>query len=146
MLERLRGWFGEGDRTADDRGQCTRRAVCVLLVAAARADGRFTADEARDIAHNVSRHFDLSGEETADLISLAAAEAGPDLYPATRLLRERLDRDERREVLRMMWRVVTSDGRLEAREEALMQRAARLLDIPHRDLVALKLSVRRDPS
>ncbi len=146
MLDGLRRWFGERGAEPTARQECIKRSVCLLLVAAARADGEFAAGEAREIARLVSRHFDLPAEETAELVMLAAAESGPDLFPATRLLTDQLDRDERREVLRLMWRVVYSDGRLEAREEALMQRAARLLDIAHRDLVALKLGVRPDPA
>jgi uncharacterized tellurite resistance protein B-like protein len=145
MLERLRQWFVDGDQAPSDRSGCIKRAVCLLLIAAARSDGRFVADEAREIARTVSRHFGLPADETAELVALAAAEDGPDLYPATRLLREHLDRQQRRDVLLMMWRVVYSDGRLEAREEALMNRAAKLLDVPHKELITLKLTARRDP-
>lgn len=146
MLDRLRGWFAGGGDEPADRRELIGRAVCWLLVAAARADGVFVADEARAIALGISRHFDLPGDETAELVSQAAADGGGDLFPATRLLTEHLDRNERRQVLLLMWRVVLADGRLEPREEALMQRAARLLDIPHRDLITLKLEARRDPS
>lgn len=140
MLERLLSWFGEPDAGAPVARECTRRAVCLLLVAAARADGAFTSDEARQIAQLVSRHFELPADETAELIAAAATERSGDLFPATRLLVDHLDRPARREVLGLMWRVVFSDGRLEAHEEALMRRAARLLDIPHRDLIDLKLA------
>lgn len=146
MLERLRGWFGAGAREPAARCGCSERAVCLLLIAAARADGEFSAAEARTIARSVSRHFDLPADETAELVALAAAGGAQDLFPATRLLNERLDRRERLDVLLLMWRVVYSDGLLEAREEALMLRAARLLDIPRQDLTTLKLRVRQEPA
>jgi uncharacterized tellurite resistance protein B-like protein len=146
MLERLRTWFGARDSARVDRAASLQRAVCVLLVAAARADGEFAADEARQIALTISRHFGLDAEETAELVTLAAAAGERDLFPATRLLNEHLDRAARREVLVMMWRIVFSDGRLEPHEEALMRRAAKLLDIPQRDAVALKLTARQDPA
>ncbi|MDY0108643.1 MAG: TerB family tellurite resistance protein [Candidatus Krumholzibacteria bacterium] len=144
MLERLRGWFEmqPGDGSFDPA--CIQRAVCLLLVAAARADGHFAVDEAREIARLVGRRFALPAAETAELVAAAAAAETKDLYPATRVLTERLDRAQRREVLALMWQVVYSDGKLEAHEEALMRRAARLLDVPARDLVALKLTVRQD--
>jgi uncharacterized tellurite resistance protein B-like protein len=148
MLERMLGWFGEREGEAPDASvarECTRRAVSLLLVAAARADGAFTAAEAREIAQLVSSHFALPADETAELVAAAASERSGELYPATRVLVAHLDRPARREVLGLMWRVVFSDGRLEAHEEALMRRAAKLLDIPHRELIDLKLTARAAP-
>ena len=142
MLDRIMGWFNEDETDADVREGCTQRAVCLLLVSAARADGSFAAEEARKIARLVSDHFDLPPAETAELVTLAAADDQQDLFPAARILNEQFSRDQRREVLELMWRVVYSDGRLEAHEEALMHRVAKLLDIPHRDLIALKFAAR----
>ena len=145
MLDRIMGWFEENKADDEVREGCTQRAVCLLLVSAARADGSFAAEEAREIAHLVSDHFDLPPEETAELVTLAAANDQLDLFPAARILNEQFSRDQRREVLELMWRVVYSDGQLEAHEETLMHRVAKLLDIPHRDLIALKFTARREP-
>lgn len=143
MIHRFLSWFDgadDDDRRLDEGG--IERAVCLLLVAAARADGTFAADEARAVARLVSEHFALPPEETAELVSLAASVDQQDLFAPAHLLTERLAREDRLEVLVLMWRVVFSDGKLEAREDALMHRAARLLDIPHRDLIAAKLTAR----
>jgi uncharacterized tellurite resistance protein B-like protein len=144
MLDRLKSWFDGEPKDAAAREGCAKRAVCLLLVSAARADGSFGADEAREVARLVSGHFDLSPEETAELVTLAASDRSEDLFFAARILNEQFDRDRRREVLELMWRVVYSDGRLEAHEDALMHRVGRMLDIPHRDLIALKLAARGD--
>jgi uncharacterized tellurite resistance protein B-like protein len=144
MIERILGWFDAPDeQNTEQREGCTRRAVCLLLVAAARADGAFGVEEARTIAREVSDHFDLPPEETAELVSLAAAADEQDLFAPARLLTERFSRERRLEVLVLMWRVVFSDGKLEAREDALMHRVARLLDINHADLIAAKLTARQ---
>ena len=144
MIQRILGWFDTpDDETPERREGSTQRAVCLLLVAAARADGAFGADEARVIAREVSGYFDLPPEETAELVTLAAAADEQDLFAPARLLTERLPRERRLEVLVLMWRVVFSDGKLEAREDALMHRVARLLDINHADLIAAKLTARQ---
>ena len=145
MSDGIMGWFNQDDAGAEVSEDCTRRAVCLLLVSAARADGKFSVAEARKIAQLVSKHFNLPPDETAELVTLAAADDQQDLFPAARILNEQFTRDQRREVLEAMWRVVYSDGQLEAHEEALMHRVAKLLDIPHRDLIALKFAARRDP-
>jgi len=118
------------------------RAVCALLVAAARADGVFEADEARAVVGLVADQFDLGPEETAALVTAVAGEEQLDLYPVTRWLVDNLEIEARAEVVGQMWRVMFSDGRLEAREDALMHRVGKLLQISHRDLMALKLSIR----
>ncbi len=142
MIERITSWFEGDSEDAAVREGCHKRAVCLLLVSAARADGAFAAEEAREIARLVSGYFDLPPDETAELVTLAAGEDQQDLYAAARILNEQFDRDRRREVLELMWRVAFSDGKLEAHEEALLRRVAKLLDIPHRELIAIKLAVR----
>ncbi len=147
MFERILNWFDDdGVPTASATGSgSVERAVAVLLVAAARADGEFAGDEARAVAQLVGERFQLTPEEIADLVAAAASENRRDLYPVARLLNETLTRDQREDVIGLMWRVVYSDGRLEAHEDALMHRVAKLLEIPHRELIARKLHVRREP-
>ncbi len=142
MLDKFMSWFDKDDDTVEQREGCTKRAVCLLLVSAARADGEFRADEAREIARLVSDHFGLAPEETAELVAMAAGDDSMDLYPAARLLNENFTQPQRQEVLELMWRVVYSDGLLEAREDTLMRRVAKLLDISHHDLIALKFAAR----
>jgi len=142
MMKKFMSWFDNEDDSKEQHEGCTKRAVCLLLVSAARADGEFRAEEAKEIARLVSEEFHLAPEETAELVALAASDDSQDLYPAARLLNERFTRPQRQEVLELMWRVVYSDGLLEAREDTLMRRVAKLLDIPHRDLIALKFAAR----
>ncbi len=142
MIDRISGWFERDENDAAVREGCTKRAVCLLLVSAARADGSFAAEEAREIARQVSGYFELPPDETAELVTLAAAEESQDLFSAARILNQQFSRERRREVLELMWRVAFSDGKLEAHEEALVHRVGKLLDIPHRELIALKLAVR----
>jgi len=144
MLDRIRSWFDAPPAGAAVSALTTERAVCVLLIAAARADGEFAGDEAREIARLVSGQFGLSAADTAELVTAAASEDIQDLFQVTRSLNERVDRAGRRRILELFWRVVFSDGRLEAREDALVHRVARLLDLAHSDLIAAKLAARRD--
>jgi uncharacterized tellurite resistance protein B-like protein len=144
MLERFRSWLEDPATAASEDPLDTARAVSILLVAAARADGDFEVEEAHEIARLVSAQFALPPHETAELVAAAAAEETDDLFPVARLLVERLDGDGRRRVLALMWRVVLSDGRLESREDILVRKVARLFDLPHRDLIDAKLTVKRE--
>lgn len=129
-------------RREAEQGLDLPRAVCALLIAAARADGQFGVDEARLVAGLVARQFTLSPEETAALVTAVASERHLDLYPVTRWLMDHADRPQRLEVVRLMWQVIYSDGRLEGREDQLMKRVGKLLHITNKDLIAIKLSVR----
>lgn len=145
MFDRLMTWLStDGPDAPADDGAAAARAACVLMVAAARADGEFSRDEACAIATLVSGHFGLDADETAELVAAAAAEDATDLFPAARILNETLDRRQRLDVVELLWRVVLSDGRLETRENALMHKVAHLLNLSHGDLIALKLAARGD--
>lgn len=128
---------------ADDR---LRIATCALLLEAAHADDRLEEAERSAILEIARGGFGLAEAEAAELIALAEAERRrrTDLYGFARLLSVELDEAGRLEVLRRLWTVVYSDGRLEAHEDALMHKLATLLGLPHADLIAVKLAVKRD--
>jgi len=94
----------------------------------------------------VRERFGLTADEVESLLIRAEAERGRSsgLYGFTRLIAEEWDRRERQALLALVWRVVYSDGRLEAREDALMHKLAHLLGLRHEELIALKLLVRGD--
>ena len=65
-----------------------------------------------------------------------------DLYQFTRLIEDQFDRAEKLAVLEELWRVVYSDGQLEAHEDALLHKLCTLLGLKHQELIALKLRVK----
>ena len=142
MTDRIMTWLNGDKGDGSDKDPGFRRAVCLLLVCAARADGSFAVEEAREIARLVSGYFDLPPEETAELVTMTAAEDEQGFIAAARVLNEEFSADQRREVLELMWRVVFADGKLEVHEDALVHSVGRMLNIPPRDLVAIKLAVR----
>ncbi len=127
----------------DEAGLDLPRAVSALLIAAARADSDFAATEAHTVVGLVADQFQLSPEDTAALVTAVAGEEHLDLYPVTRWLVDNTDRDQRADVVLLMWRVVFSDGRLEDREDQLMHRVGKLLNLTHKELIAMKLAARR---
>lgn len=128
----------------DDGDHRRRLATAALLLEVAWADDTAAAAEKVSIAGILSDRFGLDAQETAQL--MAAAEAhrhdATDLYNTTSLLRSTLSRLDLREVLEALWRVVYADGVLEAHEDALLHRIARMLGLDHAELIALKLKAR----
>jgi uncharacterized tellurite resistance protein B-like protein len=150
VIDAFRQFFAGGAPAAASAGDEQRLAVatCALLLEAAHADDEFTAAERATIVAVLGSRFALGEAESRELVALAEAERarGTSLFPFTQRIVEGCDEAGRRAVLEAVWRVVFADGRLEAREDALIHRLAQMLLLSHADLIALKLRVKGDGS
>ena len=152
MLEALRklmmGESPTGRAAPVDEQRRLRVATCALLLEAVHADDE-TADAESSVMHEmVAKRFELAPEEVADLLASAERQRreASDLFGFTRLISEHFTRGQKLAVVELLWRVVYSDGRLEAREDALLHRVANLLQLRHEELIALKLQVKAEQS
>ncbi|MFO7655356.1 MAG: TerB family tellurite resistance protein [Candidatus Krumholzibacteriia bacterium] len=130
---------------ADSPGDRLAVATCALLLEVAHADETFTEAEHGLIERLMRSHFGLGEDDAAELVRLAESERrdATDLYQFARLINERYSRADKILVMQQLWRVVYSDGRLEAHEDALMHKLAHLLQLRHDELIAVKLEVKR---
>lgn len=151
MLESLRRLLTQessADRTVGDEKHRLRVATCALLLEAMNADDELNEAEWASLRDIVARRFDLEPAAVADLLVLADQQrrSASDLYGFTRVINDHFTRPQKLAVVELLWRVVFSDGRLEAREDALLHRVANLLQLRHEELIALKLQVRDEQS
>jgi uncharacterized tellurite resistance protein B-like protein len=121
-------------------------ATCALLLEVAHADQEFSPSEQHLIRSMVRQRFQLTTEQAEQLMDLAdqQRQQSTDLYQFARLINEQLTRPQKLSVLQQFWRIVYSDGRLEAHEDALLHKLCNLLDLSHRELIALKLRAKQD--
>ena len=79
--------------------------------------------------------FHLDSEEADYLLSQAIETAGESnqLYGFTRTLKDRLDAEERIQIIEMLWQVAYADGVLHDFEASLMRRVCGLLYVNDRD-------------
>ncbi len=148
MLNSLKSFFQDKvapGQTGDDADRL-QVATCALLLEAAHADDVFSAAELKTIMALVGRRFNLTDEQTTELLHVADAERqrSGDLYQFARLVNESFSRERKLAVVELLWQVVYSDGVLEAHEDALMHKMGTLLGIRHEELMALKLRVKRE--
>jgi len=147
MLSGIRRFFDQ-EMAATESGEGADSglalATCALLLEVAESDDEFSADEREAIVGIVRSKFQLDGDQAERLISLAAAERADstDMYQFTRLVGEQFDRPRKLAVVESLWRVVWSDGVLEAHEDALMHKLGTLLGVSNRELMALKVRAR----
>ncbi len=146
MLDAIKRFFQAEIETSAEAAAADRigLATCALLLEVAHADDDFTDVERELVATLVRGRFGLDAADADELIGLAERERleSADLYQFTRLVREQLPRADRLAIVEALWRVVYSDGVLEAHEDAMMHKLARLLELDHAELIALKLRVK----
>jgi uncharacterized tellurite resistance protein B-like protein len=118
-------------------------AVGALLVEAALRDDVFDAAESAAITRVLAARFDLSAENTAELLKEAeAAKHGAlELFGFVRKLKD-LDEAQRVEIVEMLWEVVYADGVLDAHEDAMIRKVAGLLYVSDYDRGAARRRVR----
>ncbi len=150
MLEAINRFFrnqmAPAGSVPQDDGHRLQVATCALLLEIAHADDEFSTEEQETVVNLVRREFQLTTQETTDLIALAEIERhqSTDLYQFTRLIAEQYSRAQKLTVLESLWRVVYSDGRLEAHEDHLIHKLAKLLGLQHTELIAVKLKIKPD--
>jgi uncharacterized tellurite resistance protein B-like protein len=150
MLEAInrffRGRMPSPDAQTGDAELKLQVATCVLLLEAAHADDEFSPDERALISDLLRTRFSLSGSEAEELLALAEQEReqSSDLYRFSRVIGDNLTRPQKLEVLRQLWRIVYTDDRLEAQEDAMMHKLSNLLGLRHQELIALKLQVKEE--
>lgn len=136
MIPKLKAWlFGTVPAADDDPAEDLHLAAAALLVEAAMLDSHFTERERRTIATLLESRFGLAAAEAEALIGRAssAVEASTQIYEFTRILKDRLEPDERIRIIEMLWEVVCADGKVHSFESGLVRRVAGLLFVPDRE-------------
>ena len=120
-------------------------ATAALLIEISRADFEVADEERVAIEEALTRSFDLSEDETREIIELAQAEVDESvsLYEFTRLVDTSFTRDQKKHIIGLLWEVAFSDDRLEEHEEYLIRKIAKLLHIDHSDFIVEKLRAKK---
>ena len=116
-------------------------ATAALLIEMTRADFKVEESERRMVGEAIRRTFDLSPEETAELIGLADEESrqSVSIYDFTRLIDRGFALEQKKHVVELLWRVALSDAELEKHEEHLIRKVAKLIHVRHSDFIDAKL-------
>jgi uncharacterized tellurite resistance protein B-like protein len=143
MLAAIRRFVSELAGSAADatvREDDQRLAAAALLYHVVALDGVVDADERVRLRALLMAEFSLDEDDSEALID-EAAEAdreAVDLYGFTSLLKAHLDDEGRRNVIRLMWKMVYADGAVHELEDSILWRVAELLGVSSRDRMLLK--------
>ena len=147
MLARLKALletqFSGEEVQASDPEHALRLATTALMIEISRADAEVSAEEQVSICENAQRHFGLSPEETAELVQVAdgRADEAVSFHDFTRVLNDRLSREERTHVVELLWKVAYADGRIDKYEDYYVRKVADLLHVSHSQFIRTKHKV-----
>lgn len=149
MFDLLRRYFIDRD---DRRSRANfaeddpRLAVAVLMVHVIAADGVVTPHERKRLEEELSRRYDLTPAQAAELEEAArqAERETAALQSYTAGLQRRLPQQERREIVSSLWRMVFADGQMHEFEDNVVWRIADLLGVAPHERVALRKEIEAD--
>ena len=142
MLDRLKKFLREDDQTRDAAGEGASHgidevqlAAAALLMEAAGMDGSLGAEERDKIEELIAARYGTDKAEIDRLLTQTEErlENTHQILPFTRVVKDRLEHEERIEVLEMLWEVVYADGELHDYEANLMRRVAGLIYVTDRE-------------
>lgn len=118
-------------------------ATAALLIEMTHADFHVTGDERNTVRKLLQKAFDLSLEETRELISLAEQEVkqASSLYQFTDLVDKNFPVEKKRDVVKMLWRVAFADDHKDMHEEYLVRKIADLIHVSHKDFIQARHAV-----
>ena len=145
MLQAIKQFFEQHMRRGGgERGQGAHHAVQVataaLLFEVMRTDGELKEAERHAVTAAIKERFELSRDETAELLRLAEAEAGQatDYYQFTALINEHFTSAQKEQVVECLWQVATADHEIDRFERTLVHKIADLLHVPRAAQIAAR--------
>lgn len=142
MLAHIKRLFAPEAPRAHGRHEL-QLAAGALLIEAALLDGHFDARERAAITRVLGEKFDLTREETDDLMAAAQekAEASTQLFEFTRVIARHFSPEERIALVEMLCEVMYADGALHDLEANLLRRVGELVYVSDRDRGAARQRV-----
>lgn len=129
-----------------DVDQQLKLATAALLIEMMRMDHHIDANERQVVTQSLKTSFNISDEDTENLIELAEQEAheATDYYRFTVLINNNYGADEKKDIIEHLWRIAYADGILDKHEEHLLRRISDLLHVPHKEFIQAKHRVEEE--
>ena len=146
ILDRLTGRTSEVQPR--ERHDPLLLATAAVLLETAYADGEFSPAEDGNVAGYLAQRFGLERDDANELLDAAdeIRKKTVDHFALTHYIRKNTPLHDRIEMVKSMWRLVYSDGRLTEYEGYLVRKLADLLGLEHHVMIDAKSAVLREMS
>lgn len=123
-----------------------RLATAAVLLEIANADGEFTPVEDGNVVEYLTTRFGLPPDDAKELLEAAdeIRKKTVDHFALTNYIRRNSPLSERVDIVKAMWRLVYSDGKLSGHETYLVRKLADLLGLEHHVMIDAKSAVLRE--
>lgn len=123
-----------------------RLATAAVLLEIGHADSSFDPAGDGNLIGHLQKAFQLSPDEAKELIDQAdeVRNRTIDHFALTHHIRRNMTLQERIEIVKTMWRIVYSDGKLSDYENYLVRKLADLLGLEHHVMIDAKVAVLRE--
>ena len=134
---------GSSQEAAGGSEHDIRVATCALFVEMANIDNEFGATERNHIVSMLTGEYGLSDDYADELTGLAREEldGSIDLWRFTNLINQNYSKEEKTQIIELIWRLVYADGHLSEHENYLIHKLGKMLRFTHRELIEAKLVV-----
>lgn len=142
ILDMLSGKSAEPQQTRNQHDPL-RLATAAILLDIAYADGSFSPAEDGNVVGFLSQRFQLTPADTTELLEAAdeIRKKTVDHFALTHYIRKNAPLAERIDIVKTMWRLVYSDGKLTDYEGYLVRKIADLLGLEHKVMIDAKSAV-----
>lgn len=146
MFKSLIDIFSAPDKPADLQPQDAPAALATLMVRVARADQQYDETEQKMILAVLQSRYSLNPEQAKSLREHAEElEAkAPDTVRFTKIIKQAVPYEDRREVVEALWRVAMADGARDHEEDGFLRLVAKLLGVNDRDSGLIRQRVIRE--
>ena len=153
LLDQVREFLQKREPLAKDRTGAQsdlelQAATTILLLEAAYGDTDYLWREDRTIVKGLEREFGLGKREVLELLGRANEIRPPvvKLADVTDVIRDRFTPEQRKEVLRLVWRVIEADGTVDEWEESFADHIGKAVGLSGEEARAARQSRSGAPS
>ena len=115
--------------------------ICVLLIEVSKSDDDYDDSEKEKIVDLLEKQFSLNHDQIDMLMQMADKKNNEivSLHELTATLNKEYTYSEKKNVIKMLWDIAYSDGRIDKYEDYTIRKISDLLYIKHSDFVKAKL-------
>ena len=116
-------------------------SICVLLIEVSKSDDDYDDSEKAKIIDLLEKQFSLNHEQIDILMKMADKKNNEiiSLHELTASINKEYTYSEKKNVIKMLWDIAYSDGRIDKYEDYTIRKISDLLYIKHSDFIKAKL-------
>ena len=115
--------------------------ICVLLIEVSKSDDDYDDSEKAKIIDLLEKQFSLNHDQIDMLMKMADKKNNEivSLHELTANINKEYTYSEKKNVIKMLWDIAYSDGRIDKYEDYTIRKISDLLHIKHSDFIKAKL-------